>query len=153
MTIFVFPKVPILIKKYSLILILFSFHMLATAQTSRLEIAVPLHDGLGKGTSEYAMNSLSFIDNWTEVRLVVEFLNQPQFIYQHTKAGHFADGYVQSTGLEIAQITETPICCYLFLQMRLIRKGPGGLYSMTFEKGCKEVRVVYDAYIKDEIVS
>lgn len=175
-------------KKYGLLLVLFFFFHLLTAQTKRLEIPITLHDGLGKGMAEYAMNGLSFVDwetyiwkelipkptgipdNWGEVRLGVEFLNQPQFIYQYTKNGQISEGYMQDSWLEDAQFTETPIRCYLLFaegidpegNRRLVVDGnnngnlsddtPFYADSMTFEKGRKEVRIAFDAYINGEII-
>lgn len=174
--------------KYSLIIVLFSFCNWVTAQTNRIEIPITIHDGLGKGIGEYSMNGLSFVDwdtyiwkdiitsprgvpnDWTEIRLGVEFLNQPQFIYQHTKSGHIKEGYMLASWLENAQFTETPIRCYFLFAEGIDTKGKrrfvvdqnnnGDLSddtffcadSITFEQGRKELRIAFDAYINGEVV-
>lgn len=175
---------------FSILLIGFvCFCSTLAAQTERIEIPITLHDGLGKGIAEYAMNGLSFIDDWdtyiwkdiipepkgipeewTQTRFGVEFLNQPQFIYQHTQAGQIPEGYMQNSWLENAEFTEKPIRCYLFFaegidpegNRRFVIDGNNNqdlsddlfFYtdSMTFEKGRKEVRIVYDAYLKGEVI-
>lgn len=176
-------------KKYCLIVVLLSLYMPVVAQTERLEIPVALHDGSGKGMAAYGMTGLSFIgdrenyvwkdlipepkglpDNLTEVRMGVEFLNQPQFIYQHTKAGQIAEGYMQEAWLENYQFTETPMRCYLLFAEGIDPEGNRWFVvdqnnnrdlsddtyfcadSLTFEKGRKEIRVVFDTYIKGEVV-
>ena len=176
--------------KYSLCIILFSFCSLVAAQSNRIEIPITIHDGLGKGIAEHAMNGLSFVndwenyiwkelipkpkgvpENWTEIRSGVEFLNQPQFIYQHTKSGQISEGYMQASWLDNAQFTETPIRCYLLFAEGIDFEGNRRFVvdqnnnrdlsddtyfyadSMTFEKGRKEMRIAFDAYINGEIVS
>ena len=171
------------------LLIWFVLHCgILTAQIERLEVSVTFHDGLGKGIGEYAMNGLSFVDwdtyawkdlisspkgipgDWTETRIGVEFLNQPQFIYQHIKAGQISEGFFQSDWLEDAEYTAQIIRCYLLFADGLDVEGNrrfvidqnnnGDLSddtffyadSMTFEKGRKDVRVKYDAYTGGEVV-
>ncbi|MDR0349676.1 MAG: TlpA family protein disulfide reductase, partial [Tannerella sp.] len=166
----------------------FIFHCsLLTAQPVQSEIPVTVHDGLGKGMAEYAMNGLSFVnwetyiwkdiipepegipENWTETRSGVEFLNQPQFIYQHVKAGQISADYMQDNWLENAEFTETPMRCYLLFAEGMDAEGNrrfvmdrnnNGNFSddtcfyadsMTFEKGRKETRVMFDAYIKGKV--
>lgn len=170
------------------LLMLLSLCSFISAQTTRIELPITLHDGLGKGIAEYAMNGLAFVDDWStytwkdiipypqqlptgwsEVRVGVEFLNQPQFIYQHTKSGDISEGYMQAVWLENAEYSEMPIRTYLLFAAGLDaagnrlfvvdRNNNGNLRddpcfyadSMVFEKGRKEVRVVFDVYINGQV--
>ena len=172
------------------LLIWFTIHCsFLTAQTERLEIPITQHDGLGKGIAEYAMNGLSFIDDWdtyiwkdiipkpkgipedwAQARLGVEFLNQPQFIYQYTQSGQITEGYMQDSWLENAEFTETPIRCFLLFAEGVDPEGNRRFVvdqnnnqdlsddiffyadSIAFEKGRKEIRVLFDAYIEGGVM-
>jgi len=174
--------------KYSLFLVLISFNGLLNAQTEKPEIPITLHDGLGKGMAEYAMNGLSFVDwetyiwkelipkptripgDWGEVRLGVEFLNQPQFIYQYTKTGQILESFMQDDWSENALFSDVPIRCYLLFAEGIDPEGNrrfvvdgnnnGDLSddtffyadSMAFEKGRKDIRVRFDAFLNGKII-